>query len=192
MFEATWGCTLSDQSQCVTSGPTLTQTVWDTSAVDGYTFPFTVAVSSNDNPSGTCTNVDCSGLSFTNCPTAENLSQGQTTTYPQYENSNLHAVIGSGDTIGCFSTCSKFTAGTNDGGYNISNESDAAVLWCCPTPPITSAECQAAPVATSQYVTAIHQMCPTGAYGYAYDDGIGQHWCLSAVTTEWVLGPNCP
>lgn len=191
-FEATWGCTLSDQSQCVTSGPTLTQTVWDTSAVDGYTLPFMVSVESNDNPSGTCVDVDCSGLNFTGCPTDENLSQGETTTHPEYANSNLQAMDGSNGTTGCFSTCSKFTSGTNYGGYNISNESDAAIMYCCPTPPITSEQCQGGPVAGTQYVAAIHQMCPAGAYAYAYDDGIGQHWCLSAVKVEWVLGPNCP
>jgi hypothetical protein len=48
-LESTWGCTLSDQTQCgiTPQGDPIGDTFWNMSAVDGYTLPFTTAITGN-------------------------------------------------------------------------------------------------------------------------------------------------
>lgn len=48
--------------------------------------------------------------------------------------------------------------------------------YCCPTPPISPAQCSAGPIESTQFVKAIHAMCPS-VYAYAYDDLGGLHTC---------------
>ena len=59
---------------------------------------------------------------------------------------------------------------------NLAEQTDAVILYCCPTPPISSPECNAGPVPKTKYVTTVHQMCPN-TYGFAYDDLLGGFNC---------------
>jgi len=192
-IEATWGCTLPDPSQCATTpqGDKLTDTFYNSSAVDGFTLPYAVTVTSGGGAA--CNDLDCSTLDLSACPSAENMSQGRSSQHPEYSSENL-AVIDPADpqlVRGCYSPCKKFNYPTY-GGLNVAETSDEAIIYCCPTPPISSGECQAGPVAKSEYVALIHQHCSGGVYGYAYDDGIGLHTCSAATEIEMTFGPNCP
>ena len=197
-FEATWGCTLSDQTNCAINPSDPTKrlpavTSWDTSAVDGYTLPFKVAVISSGGSSctgadcSTCTNIDCSKLSLDSCPTNEDLSQGRTETHTEYASEDLRVKLTGSDTVlGCYSPCKKMNYASNSGynALNLSETSDAAIMYCCPSNPadpanyISPTECRAGPVAATKYVAAIHSMCPGGGvYAYSYDDVFGLHNC---------------
>ncbi len=174
-MEATWGCTLDDTSSCTVEG----NTFYNSSAVDGYTLPFKVSVVGDSGGDG-CVDIDCSDLDQTRCPTSDNLSVGEDGhTYSQYASEDLRVLNVHGNQIGCFSTCTKFTYPTF-GGHGLSNTDDPAVIYCCPTPPVTSEECRAGPVSGTNYVQAADSMCAGGGYGYAYDDNAGNHNCTPA------------
>jgi hypothetical protein len=191
-FEATWGCTLSDQTKCAVNPSDPTKllpdvTSWDTSAVDGYTLPYKVAIISSGGSTctnadcSTCANIDCSKLSLDNCPTNEDLSQGRTEKHPEYASEDLRVKLTGQDTVlGCYSPCKKLNY-ASDGGFNALNlaeTTDEAVIYCCPTPPVSTDECRAGPVAATKYVAAVHSMCPGGGvYAYSYDDVFGLHNC---------------
>jgi len=193
-MEVTWGCTLSDQSQCAFTdqGQQLGNTTYyNSSAVDGYTFPYRVTVSANGGDA--CNDLDCSDLLINECPTNTNLSQGFNLISPQYGSVDLRVMnlsLSSG-ALGCYSPCKKFNYPTY-GGFGLSESSDEAVLYCCPTPPIGPEECRGGPADTMAYTELIHQKCTGGVYGYAYDDGVGLHSCTSSTQIEMVVGPNCP
>ncbi len=193
-IEATWGCILGDPSQCASTpqGDKITTTFYNSSAVDGFTLPFTVTVTPNGG--STCNDLNCSTLELSECPSAENLSQGQNQQHPQYSAVDLKVVDpgNPGVVAGCFSPC-KALDYPGWGGQGIQNEqSDEEIMYCCPTPPISSGQCQGGPVPDTQYVGLIHQKCSGGVYGYAYDDGIGLHNCSAATEIEMTFGPNCP
>jgi len=194
-LEATWGCTLSDQTQCANTpqGNPIGDTFWNMSAVDGYTLPFTATVTGNTitDSSAPCQPVDCSLLDFSQCPTDVDLSQGQGETDPTYANVNLHVNNASSTQIGCYSPCKVLNYPTY-GGYGLNEDSAQAVLYCCPTPPISSSECRAGPGASNEYVTAIHTMCNNSTYAYAYDDNYGLRHCSAGTNVEVTFGPNCP
>lgn len=188
-IEATWGCTLESSKCTITpQGQPIGDTYYNSSAVDGYTLPFKITVVDGTLNSD-CVNIDCSNLSLDQCPTNENLSQGKTQTYPQYANEDLRVMNSSGTQIGCYSPCKKLDYPTY-GGVGIQNEqSDAEIMYCCPTPGVTSAECRAGPVANTTYVSRIHNMCPGGGYGYAYDDNVGNHHCAPSTKFEMTFCP---
>lgn len=192
-MEATWGCTLADQSQCAITpqGNPIGDTFYNSSAVDGFTLPFKVNVQTGGGSN--CVNLDCSNLKLSECPTDENLSQGMSGTFPQFASETLEVLNPSNSqTAGCFSPCLKFNYPTW-GGLNMpDNQSDPEVMYCCPTPPISSDQCRAGPVPNTQYVALIHQACSGGVYGYAYDDGVGLHQCSPSTEIEMIFGPNCP
>ena len=194
-LETTWGCVLSDQTQCAVNPSDTSQKLSDTyfnaSAVDGYTLPFTVTIAStvDTNTYASCVNVDCSQLSLSQCPANENLSQGMSGTYSQYASENLNV---SGGVLGCFSPCKKLNYTANFGGEGQNEDTDPTVIYCCPTPPITVDQCRAGPVANTQYVAAVHTMCSNGVYGYAYDDVTGLRHCAPDLKLEMTFGPNCP
>jgi hypothetical protein len=187
-LEATWGCTLADASQCgiTPQGDPIGDTFWNMSAVDGYTLPFTASITGNTitDTSAPCQAVDCSLLDFAGCPTDINLGTG-------YEHVDLQVNNTTPQQIGCYSPCKVLNYPTF-GGYNLSETSSEAVLYCCPTPPVSSAECRAGPGATNAYVTAIHTMCNNSTYAYAYDDNFGLRHCSSATNVDVTFGPNCP
>ncbi len=195
-IEATWGCTLSDQTQCgfTPQGDQMVDTYWNASAVDGYTFPFTITVADNtlEDANEPCSNVSCSGLALGSCPTGDNLSAGQSgSSYPEYASEDLRVLNSSNEVIGCYSPCKKFNYPTFDG-LGLSETSDPTVMYCCPTPPITSEECKAGPVVNTDYVAAVHSMCGSSVYGYAYDDTLGLRHCSAATKISMTIGPNCP
>lgn len=194
-IEATWGCMLSDSTQCAMTpqGNKIGDTYWNMSAVDGYTLPFTAFVIGNtiSDASEQCVSSNCSALSFAECPTGENLSVGQGgVTNPAYASVDLQVKNGS-TMIGCYSPCKAMNYPTY-GGQNLDEYSTAAVMYCCPTPPISTEECRAGPVVDTQYVSRIHSMCESTTYSYAYDDTYGLRHCSAATLVHVIFGPNCP
>jgi hypothetical protein len=195
-IEATWGCTLADQTQCAITpqGDPIGDTYWNSSAVDGYTFPFTATVTGNTitDQNQPCQSADCSNLLLGSCPTSDNLSVGETgTVYPAYASVDLSVKNGDGTVIGCYSPCKKFNYPTFEG-YNLNEDSDPPVIYCCPTPPISSEQCRAGPVVNTDYVTEVHRMCNSEVYTFAYDDALGLRHCSAGTLVEMTFGPNCP
>lgn len=189
-IEATWGCTLTDQSQCAYTpqGDQITTTSWNTSAVDGYTLAYTTSVSGNTLEGDSCTASDCSSLSLDNCPTAENLSQGQTQTHSEYSSVDLKVMNDDGTVIGCYSPCKALNYPTY-GGKGLDEDSDAAVMYCCPTPPISSAECNAGPIVDTSYVSEVHTACNNSVYTFAYDDATGLRTCSADTKIKMTFCP---
>ncbi|MEJ8573924.1 hypothetical protein [Microbaculum marinum] len=184
--EATWGCTGPGCDNSVT--------YYDTSQVDGYTFPFLLrAKGSVDNDA--CVNVNCNRFSNSACPRKEDLSSNGK--YPKYNKVDLRARDPqSGKVLGCFSPCEKMTAGKSAGGYGFAADDPQAILYCCPSfannPQKTEKvkqRCLAGPVPDSDYVSFVHKACRKRAYGWAYDDVNGLHVCGG--TTRLVM-KVCP
>jgi len=175
-FEATFGCMKKDVSQCARNpsapaeplGPT---DWWDVSQVDGWTLPYKVELS------GLCPMspkvIDCSELSLTSCPNTEDLGDGP-------ESLRLKDIGGSGKVVGCYSPCAKLTYSQWGQGHGYTPESAQAQNYCCPTPPITPEACSKGPVIKTQFVQAVHKLCPS-VYAYAYDDGMGLAQCPAGV-----------
>lgn len=196
-FEATWGCLLSDRNAC-TPNPSAPwerlsgDTYWNTSAVDGYTFPFTASVVGNSLPAEICAPVDCSNLTMTQCPSSENLSVGVGgAVSPLYSSVDLHLRNQGGALMGCYAPCTAMTYPTY-GGLRLSNVGTEAAMYCCPTPPIGPSECSSGPVEATQYVARVRSMCGGTVYTYAYDDGNGLRQCSGATKVRLIIGPNCP
>lgn len=193
-LEATWGCTLSSGCGTTPQGNTIGDTYWNMSAVDGYTLPFTASITGNTitDTGAPCEAANCSSLAFSQCPTSIDLSVGQGGAIDtNYSNVNLKVENGSGTQIGCYSPCKVLNYPTY-GGYNLNEDSAQAVMYCCPTPPVSSAECRAGPGAGNSYVTAIHTMCNNTTYAYAYDDNFGLRHCSAGTLVHVTFGPNCP
>lgn len=195
-IEATWGCTLSNTSNCGTTpqGDPIGDTYWNMSAVDGYTLPFTTSISNNTttDESAPCQAVDCSGLAFSSCPTDVNLSEGEGGVIDTtYANVDLQVMNAESAQVGCYSPCKVLNYPTY-GGYGLNEDSTEAVMYCCPTPPISSDECRAGPGASNAYVTAIHSMCNNSTYAYAYDDNYGLRHCSAGTLVHVTFGPDCP
>ena len=197
-LEATWGCTLADKKKCgeTPQGVRMIDTFWNASGVDGYTFPFTIKASGGDGRAS-CVAVDCSALTLADCPTNDNLSnKGQNPAYAS-QNENVSALADGGtpdgsSPLGCFSTCMKLNY-PGFGGDGLNAPAGAVEqMYCCPTPPISSPQCQAGPVPTTKYVELIHKACKKTSYGYAYDDGLGGRTCSGDTVLEMTIGPNCP
>ncbi len=190
-LEATWGCTLSDKANCglTPQGVRMIDTFWNASAVDGYTLPFSISVKGGDGRKS-CVPADCAGLATAKCPTDEDLSDNGKN--PKYTKQNLATKNpATGGYAGCFSTCSKLSYPTwgGDGVLDIAGPIDR--LYCCPTPPVSSPECQAGPVPKTKYVKSIHTACKGTAYGFAYDDGLGGRDCSGDTILEFTIGPKC-
>jgi len=185
-FEATFGCmpgtkscahNPSDPSQPL--GPT---DWWDVSQVDGWTLPYKVEVL-GDCPQAPKT-IDCSRLSLSSCPSDEDLggTTGKTTL-------RLRDPAGSGETVGCYSPCAKLTYSQWGQGEGFTPESKEAQDFCCPTPPISPEQCSSGPVVQTQFVAAVHELCPS-VYAYAYDDGMGLAQCPAG--TRYDVTFYCP
>lgn len=190
-LEVTWGCTLSDKVDCglTPQGVRMLDTFWNASAVDGYTLPFTVAIKGGDGRKS-CVPVDCANLATAKCPSDEDLSNGGAN--PAYKSQNLATKNPvSGGYAGCFSTCTKLNyPGWGGDGLN-APAGPVEQMYCCPTPPISSPQCQAGPVAKTKYVESIHKACKKTTYGYAYDDGLGGRDCSGDTVLEFTVGPKC-
>ncbi|MGK9231642.1 hypothetical protein KXS07_08425 [Inquilinus limosus] len=222
-FEATWGCQLDDSSQCALNPsnqqPLPATTSWDASAVDGYTFAYTVLV--KNDPNGSCTDqggkpvtkIDCSGLDVGQCPTGEDLSSAGT--YPEINGiavSDLSLAYGAytdtSKVVGCFSPCTLLTSGQwlgrSEQFGNLTPESDQAQLYCCPTAagePWSVSPQQCSSTGKTIGGTPIPAVAPKtnyvntvhevcNSYAYAYDDGVGAVNCAATVQYEMVFCPS--
>ncbi len=195
-IEATWGCLLSDPSQCGTTaqGQQIGDTYWNMSAVDGYTLPFTAIVTGNtiSDTSAQCVSSNCSALNFTECPTNEDLSKGEGgVVNPAYASVDLQVINNSNSMIGCYSPCKALNYPTY-GGKHLDETSTEAIMYCCPTPPIDTNTCRTGPVVDTHYVSRIHSMCQSTVYSYAYDDTYGLRHCSPQSKVHVIFGPNCP
>lgn len=172
-FEATWGRAGQPCNPAVPSQMAGCDSV-DMSLVDGWTLPFKLEVLS-----GTCTGkgettvsqIDCSGMTLDKCPRNENLGKGPVV--------NMVAISPhSGKPAGCYGPCLKLIDDkwNNTMAVGRKREDPGVVPYCCTFPPMTSEQCNAGPVAGTQYVQTVHQTCP-GVYAFAYDDGMGLMRC---------------
>lgn len=175
-FEATFGC-IPGTEDCTHNPSDPTQPLdatdwWDVSQVDGWTLPYKVEVLGEcDAPSV----IDCSSLKLNQCPAKENLG-------PAVGDVSLQLKTQSGDAVaGCYSPCGKLTYSQQGQGYSYSPDSKEAQWYCCPTPPISPADCSSGPVERTAFVEAVHRLCPS-VYAYAYDDGVGLAKCPAGVS----------
>jgi hypothetical protein len=177
-------------------------TWYNLSQVDGYTLPFKVVPHGDGAEQGSCVTADCGGLSLDACPGSEDMSGGGT--YGAYASEDLRIRDGHGDVIGCMSPCQKW-AYPSPFGLGEPVGEDPGLHLCCPTP-IDPASGQCTPandcmtpdacrdaadpvsVVHTQYVAAVHAMCPS-AYSFAYDDAAGLHNCPSDTGFEVVFCP---
>lgn len=221
-FETTWGCLKSIHS----SNPKLCaqnpsdpannlgeETWWNGSAVDGYTFPYSINVK---NHQSSCMDiisgkplknpgVDCSKLSVQACPTDVNLStEGKFNAVNGVNITRVNLQFldqKTGTPIGCFSPCAKLTTaqgsdnGRTEGGWKnilggLNPESPEAQMYCCPTPPVSPEQCSAGPAARSAYAQSVHTVQQCDSYTYAYDDAKGLARCGSQTKFEIILCPK--
>jgi len=174
---------------CVGSGCDVktAKSFYDISQVDGFTLPFTIkAAGSVSNPA--CEKTNCSALDMKKgCPTSEDLStNGQFPNLKKVDlrmrNPKTNAVIG------CFSPCEKLTAATF-GGLGYAPTAAQAQYYCCPTPPISSGQCNAGPVPKTGFVKTVHKACQDKAYAFAYDDADGNHACQGYTDITMTICP---
>lgn len=190
-FEGTFGC-LSSVSPALCQinpsdprhSPLPDTDSWDTSGVDGFTLPYRVRVVSGTCSRGPINNeINCHSLSMSMCPQNENLStNGQFPTLASVD-MRLSTPVDAGQQIaGCYSDCSRLTM-NQWGGLNYTPNDSQALWYCCPTPPMSSPQCQAGPVAQTDYTQLVHRQCPQ-VYAYAYDDGTGLWNCNAGAKYE--------
>ena len=187
-FEATFGCMPETAAVggCASNPSAPAQALgpddwWDVSQVDGWTLPYKVEVVGECDCATKV--IDCSRLKLSSCPTSEYLGKA-------YGNQSLLLTDpGSTATVGCYSPCAKLTYSQWGQGYTNTPESAAAQDYCCPTPPIEPAACSAGPIAATEFVAAVHKLCPS-VYAYAYDDGVGLSKCPAG--TRYDVTFYCP
>jgi hypothetical protein len=179
-FEATW----ADPTTCPPTGGDASCVTWyNASQVDGYTLPFTI-VPIPELPAEGCVVSDCSRLALSECPDAEDLSQGGL--YPELSAIDLRVLDGA-DVVACLAPCKLLTYPAPYG-LGIPESDPRALPFCCPTPPVSPEACTAGPVATTDFVTRLQTMCPS-VYSYAYDDADGLHTCPASTRFEVVFCP---
>lgn len=162
-------------------------TSFDTSNVDGYTFPFTLQVvgsleNCSDNP-----NIDGRKLDLAKCPTNIDLSYGGVSSLRLADGNivdltsvDLRYFSPSGKLVGCYSPCQVLTSK-----YQLAASAMPAQAYCCPTPPVSSQECQAGPAANNLYTQAVRSMV-ANSYTYAYDDSNSLSSC-QAGTVKYLM-----
>ena len=187
-FEATFGCLPSVKKDKCAINPSLPSEHigpidwWDVSQVDGWTLPYKVKVV-GDCPASPEV-IDCSRLSLDSCPDEEAMGlKSGPETLRLVNNANKSEVIG------CYSPCAKLTNSQWGQGHAFTTDSKEARDFCCPTPPIEPKQCSEGPVEKTQFVKAVHELCPS-VYAYAYDDGIGLAQCPSG--TRYEVTFYCP
>jgi hypothetical protein len=185
-LEATWGCVLpKEQCAKTAQGHHIGDTFWNSSAVDGYTLPYTISVSEGSRG---CAPVNCAMLDQEKCPSSENLSQGLTQQHPEFSSVDLR-VTGGG---GCYSPCMALGYPTFGGKGVQPPSADAAAPYCCPTPPVSSEQCNAGPVVKTKYVDEIHKLCMDTTYAFAYDDALGLRQCDPKIEVVLTFCPGIP
>ena len=178
LVEFTFGCTTSnvENNNCNIDTDT---TSFDTSNVDGFTFPFTLEVLNPIN----CTrspNIDASKIDLTQCPSSIDLSyDGVNTITVNGEIVDLTDVdlryYNKGILVGCYSPCQVLTSK-----YQLPAGVTSATQYCCPTPPVSSQQCQFYPAANNLYTQAVRGMV-SNSYTFAYDDMNSLSSCQSGV-----------
>jgi hypothetical protein len=185
-IEVNWAC-VDGSNQC--GDVAQAKSYYDISQVDGFTLPFKIAASGTvQNPA--CEPTVCSGLDMKgDCPTSEDLSSnGQ---FPNLKNVDLRVRDPKTKAvIGCYSPCEKLTYSANFGGLGYLPQSPQAQLYCCPTPPVSSPQCNAGPVPKTSFVQYVHKVCNDRAYAFAYDDADGNHACQGIVTINMEVCPK--
>jgi hypothetical protein len=178
------------------------QTWYNLSQVDGYTLPFKVRPFGSGAEVGSCVTSDCSRLSLAGCPGDDDFSGGGA--FPAYAHEDLRVRDAAGNVIGCAAPCKKWNYPAPYGLGKPENI-DPGLHLCCPTPIdpasgpctvangcMTSEACRAATDARSvvhtDYVAAMHAMCPS-AYAYSYDDANGLHACPPDTSFEVTFCP---
>lgn len=161
----------------------------DVSLVDGWTLPFKFEMSqrcsAGEGSRGVSNVVDCSQLSFGECPQSENVGLASTSPLSLEVKHPL-----TGGVVGCYSPCSKLTFSNWGNKAAAYAPADSEVKdYCCPTPPESPGQCRRGPVGKTHFVEAVHDQCP-GVYGYAYDDGMGLILCPSNTTYDMTF--YCP
>jgi len=144
---------------------------YDISLVDGYSLPIKITP---DNSGGNCVETVC-GVSMDSCPQNEIDGLGDL------------RVMKNGKYVMCLSPCKKWNYPAPYG-MGQPEDVDPGLHMCCPTPPVSSDDCRAGPVTTTQYVNLIHQACPS-AYSYAYDDVNGLHACPAGTSFHVTFCP---
>ena len=171
---------------------------WNSSVVDGFTAPMKVQVKGNcpvgpqpDGPGGPPGGlIDCSQLTWSSCPTNENLSSnGQ---YPGLSNVDLRVFNpATGAQAGCYSPSGKLGFSHWAGGFQTYPTTDPHLLmYACPTPPISPEQCSNGPAHFTQYRSNVHAKCDT--YTYPYDDGVGLSSCPGATNLSYEITFYCP
>jgi hypothetical protein len=145
---------------------------YDISLVDGYSLPFRIAP--RGIASGSCIETVCS-LSLDACPRDEIDGLGDL------------RVVRDGATVQCLSPCNRWNYPAPYG-LNRPETQPPGVDFCCPTPPVSVAECRAGPIEQSLYVQTVRSACPS-AYSFAYDDQGGLHSCPETTSFDVTLCP---
>jgi len=163
----------------------------DVGLIDGFTLPFKLEMKGDCRPGVERQQVashviDCSGISFGDCPVAEDLGAAGSSVDLKVHHPETNEVVG------CYSPCSKLTLGpwSPGGSTALSPADNRTAPYCCPTPPASPEACRAGPVGRTGYVQAVHRMCSGGVYGYAYDDGVGMLKC--SPDTRYDITFYCP
>ncbi|EAR10113.1 carbohydrate-binding protein [Reinekea blandensis] len=204
-FEASFGCIPGvNEAECHANPSDPSNKLgrldwWNSSMVDGFTTPIKVEVEGycpvndpgNAGPGGPAGGViDCSTLSVSECPTAENLStNGQ---FPHLANVNMQLINpNTGQVAGCYSPAGRLTYNHWPDGTPTYHPTDAeAVMYTCPTPPVSPTRCSSGPAEYTQYKEMIHRHCET--YAYAYDDGYGLSTCPADTALKYEVTFYCP
>lgn len=152
----------------------------DISLVDGFTLPFKLEVK------GYCEKgvktIDCSDLSFDQCPTTEYLHAAGMVTNLQAINPHTNQVVG------CYSPCEKLIDDKWNKIWHTSDTPEAAP-YCCPEQLFDPEQCRAGPIKDTSFVQFLHRKCPE-VLSYAYDDGTGLMRCDA--TTQYEMTFFCP
>ena len=178
------------------------QTWYNLSQVDGYTLPFKVQPFGSGAERNGCVSSDCSRLALAGCPGDDDLSGGGA--FPQYAHEDLRVRDAAGNVVACAAPCKKMNYPAPYG-LGQPESVDPGLHMCCPTPIdpatgrctaangcMTSAACRAETdprsVVHTDYVAALHAMCPS-AYAFSYDDANGLHACPSDTSFEVTFCP---
>lgn len=178
------------------------QTWYNLSQVDGYTLSFKVVPFGAGVGSGSCVVSDCAGLSLAQCPGADDLSGGGA--FPTYAREDLRVRDSAGTVVACAAPCKRLNYPAPYG-RGLPENVDPGLHMCCPTPiDPASGRCTAAngcmtpeacrapsdprSVVHTDYVAAMHAMCPS-AYAYSYDDANGLHACPADTKFEVTFCP---
>lgn len=199
-FEGTFGCLPSVPKANCQNNPSANPAAplpqfdgWDTSMVDGFTLPYRVDVKGNcpGGPQGNA--IDCSTISFSDCPTSEDLStNGQ---FPALKGQDLSFDYPkTTKTAGCYSPCSKLTIGQWQSipnppfsGKTYAPSDPQALMYCCPGDMVDA--CRQGPIVNTGYVKLIHDKCKQ-TYAYSYDDLTGNFSCPAG--TQYEVTFFCP